>query len=553
MPAAIYYDGYEPAAGRPVGIDVATDEFTKAFIRYAKQDELYCVTPSPQGFQTFRQAVGTLGGDASRCVAVAAQDAGQLERAGCYFRYDPAILEQAWLRRHDGQRRYSICGITHTSATHRVMDLAGGLVTAPTQSWDALVCASHAIKSAVGTVMEGWADYLGRRFGAPPPACPMQFPVIPLGVDAERFAAITTAAERSRQRAQLGLGDADTAVLFVGRLSHYAKANPLPLLVAMEQAAATQSGKIHLLFFGYFDEPADDAAFREAAQRICDNVQVIFLEHGDAAFPDGAWAGADNFCSPVDNIQESFGLTPVEAMAASLPVVASDWDGYRDTVRHGVDGFLIPTSMPAAGAGGDLALRHFLGQDGYGEYLAAAAQATAVDVDGLTQALIRLIENPGLRRDMGEAGRRHVADTYDWPHIIRAYEELWAELDRRRAADPESAPRPDGGPAHPLRPDPFLMFRDFATVALDTDTVLEMATDDWDQSVTRLGLKVSMFNPSALIELEDLPLIIGQIEASGSSTVGEITTTLEPLDRNRLIRTLGWLVKLGICRRRSTG
>ena len=40
--------------------------------------------------------------------------------------------------------------------------------------------------------------------------------------------------------------------------------------------------------------------------------------------------------SLADNIQETFGLTPVEAMAAGLPCVMSDWDGYRDTVRDGV-------------------------------------------------------------------------------------------------------------------------------------------------------------------------------------------------------------------------
>ncbi len=33
-----------------------------------------------------------------------------------------------------------------------------------------------------------------------------------------------------------------------------------------------------------------------------------------------------------------------EAMAAGLPVVVSDWDGYKDTVRDGVDGFRIPNS-----------------------------------------------------------------------------------------------------------------------------------------------------------------------------------------------------------------
>ena len=45
------------------------------------------------------------------------------------------------------------------------------------------------------------------------------------------------------------------------------------------------------------------------------------------------WAAADVFLSLVDNIQETFGITPLEAMAAGLPVVASDWDGYRYTMR----------------------------------------------------------------------------------------------------------------------------------------------------------------------------------------------------------------------------
>ena len=67
----------------------------------------------------------------------------------------------------------------------------------------------------------------------------------------------------------------------------------------------------------------------------------------------------DIFCSLSDNIQETFGITPIEAMSAGLPVVVSDWDGYRDTVRDGIDGFRVPTQMPPPGYGDELALRHF--------------------------------------------------------------------------------------------------------------------------------------------------------------------------------------------------
>ena len=53
-------------------------------------------------------------------------------------------------------------------------------------------------------------------------------------------------------------------------------------------------------------------------------------------------------------------------MASGLPVVATDWDGYRDTVTNGVEGFLVPTLTPPPGAGSQLALRHQSGEDGYG-------------------------------------------------------------------------------------------------------------------------------------------------------------------------------------------
>ena len=66
------------------------------------------------------------------------------------------------------------------------------------------------------------------------------------------------------------------------------------------------------------------------------------------------WSVADIFISFSDNIQETFGLTPVEAMAAGLPSVVTDWDGYRDTVRHGIDQHFVPLHIREF-------LRHFSG------------------------------------------------------------------------------------------------------------------------------------------------------------------------------------------------
>ena len=75
-----------------------------------------------------------------------------------------------------------------------------------------------------------------------------------------------------------------------------------------------------------------------------------------------AWSAADFFTSLSDNIQETFGLTPVEAMAAGLPIVITDWNGYRDTLEDGIQGIAIPTVSPPSGSGEDIAAKYRSGR-----------------------------------------------------------------------------------------------------------------------------------------------------------------------------------------------
>ena len=136
------------------------------------------------------------------------------------------------------------------------------------------------------------------------------------------------------------------------------------------------------------------------------------------------FAAADIFVSPSDNIQESFGLTLLEAGAAGLPAVVSDWDGYRDLVEHNVTGFLTPCLAPADTPLLDR-LAHTLPDNIHQLF---RAQQTAVDVPALAEALRRLISDAPLRARMGIAARRRVLENFTWEGVIRRWLDFWDAL-----------------------------------------------------------------------------------------------------------------------------
>jgi glycosyltransferase involved in cell wall biosynthesis len=547
MVTAINFDGEENDYDRPLGIDVATREFIRAFFRFSEQKEFPCICPNITALNQFKYFAEIEEINPDSCFGINQNDPIQIERAGHLFRYDPGIIKHIWSRRQFGQRRYSISGLLHTSSTDNVMEIIGQYVIAPTQSWDALICPSKAIKSAALNIIDNWQQYLTERTGGNF-KCPIQLEVIPLGVDVEFFNKITEHKKRVKQRQTLGLEEEELAILFTGRLNFIAKANPLALLLGVEKVARETKKQVRLIFCGYFNDEKNEIAFKEAIAKICNVSRVSFVHHGDKQFPDGFWAGADIFCSLVDNIQESFGLTPVEAMASGLPVIVSDWNGYRDTVRDGVDGYTIPTLAPSKNSGTELAYKYFSGQSNYGDYLSAIQQSISIDFGLLSTALKHLIENPSLRKKMGASGKERAKFVYNWPNIISAYEEFWRELGRCRSTDVERIPLKAGSPFHPSRPDPFDMFASFPTRQFSENGKIELVISTWSAVLDIVSLKVSYVYPDSLINLEILPALFDKLKDTSPIVIKELITLLQKVRPTDLKLTLAWLVKLGVCR-----
>ncbi|CAN7202445.1 glycosyltransferase family 4 protein [Massilia sp. LjRoot122] len=466
----------------------------------------------------------------------------RLERFGCLVHPGPGIERLAWRRLAAGEHRYSLCGITHAIASHEMMSMVTNLLVAPVRGWDAIICTSRVVRDSLRVLVEEQADYLRSRLAAQRFELP-QLPLIPLGVHCADLQ--PDAARRQEARARLGIGADDVAFLYLGRLSVHAKSHPQQMFSALERAEKG-GRRVHLVIAGWYGGEAIEAAFREAAALLCPSVRLVELDGRAPANQLDAWAAADVFTSLADNVQETFGLTPLEAMAAGLPCVVSDWNGYRDTVRDGVDGYRIPTLMPGPGAGLDLALRYDDGVDSFDMYCGHTSQAVALDGALLAQAYGRLVRDADLRRRMGEEARRRAQMEFDWSVILRRYRALWDELAERRRADPLLAPPlPSRAPD---RPDPFRLFASYPTRPITAASLVELAPDASLALVNHYReLAINRFASASLPTLEDFGQLFGAI-GPRPVEVEELIDTLGPCDRPTLLRGLAWLCKMDLLR-----
>ena len=550
---AIYFhpEAYTTAGPKLMGRNAAGESFLRGFLSHSTTTEFWAQVQRSEHAQHFAKAVRSAGRE-EPVKAVDKNSLASLAQAGLVYHPGPGIGEHAYHRAAFGHGAWSLCGITHTTSSAGAMDALSGLITAPVQPWDALICTSIAVKDNVTRLLQAQVDYLKDRLGITKMVLP-QLPVIPLGIHTQDFE--FSAPQKAAARDALGVSPDTLVVLFMGRLSFHAKAHPLAMYQALEAAAQASGKSVVLVECGWHANDFIAKAYANAARQACPSVRLLTLDGRKPEDRQTAWAGADVFCSLSDNIQETFGIVPIEAMAAGLPVVVSDWDGYKDTVRDGVDGFRIPTLMPQAGLGGDLALRHALEIDTYDMYCGHTCSLVAVDVQAAAAAFTRLFNSPELRRQMGEAGRKRAVEVYDWKTIVGQYEALWAQQTELRLAAKAEADKNSVKPlAHPwpARMDPFHAFASYPTQALTPQTRLSLVDADADTAITRALAyrQLAMVDFAKIIlpsEAEMRAVLMSQSQMTSESRAAlEWVQGIAEDRRPFVFRSLAWLLKLGV-------
>ncbi len=363
--------------------------------------------------------------------------------------HQEAFLDLVWLRDRYAPGPLPVTAQIHSLSYPRSQVVAlRSLLLKPTAQ-DAIFCSSEAGQRAVAASFASAYESFGAALGAAPAPLGCELPVVPLGVDVQRL----RGGDRAKVRAALKIPADAFVVLSLGRFSEFDKMDLFPVLQAFAGALARvrERRPMRLLLAGARQgtKTPEMLALWARGLGILDRViiQVDFAEERKKDL----FAAADCFVSASDNPQETFGLSVVEAMAAGLPAVVSDFDGYKETVSPEA-GVRIPTRWNA-GAGFLRDLSPILYERPLHLFL---GQAVEVDLPALEGAFASLYQDEPRRAAMAKAAAAR-GETYDWRKVIARYEEVW-----RRLADKRLQPSRPAGP-HPLGMDFDRIFAHFPT------------------------------------------------------------------------------------------
>jgi glycosyltransferase involved in cell wall biosynthesis len=543
--------------GAPVGLmgrQVAGREFLDAFLSFGSWNELAVVvrdSANAESLVRFCQEHPTSQHRQRRLRFILEREFSRqfFPTAPASPLYLPAPPDSrfTWARQHGGPHAFALCGVTHTLSSTRAVQQLCSLVTDPFQPYDVLICTSRAVVDMVRAVTGTYAEYLRDRFGGSPQA-QIRLETVPLAVNPEKFRPATPQ-EHAACRQKFDIRPDEVAVLFVGRLSHHAKAHPYPMYAGLARAAQQTGKKVHLVLAGWAASPAIQQAFVDGARALAPGVRVSFVDGTNPDVRFTVWQAADLFTSLSDNIQETFGLVIIEAMACGVPVVSTDWDGYRDLVIDGQTGLLVPTLM-VAGATNSTAARLLFGEINYDHYLAECSQATVVDVAAAAAAYARLLVDEDLRRSMGVTGRQHVLERFTWEKVMRAYESLWHSQEQQRKAVLSATSPPWKIRAVPSAyPPPECSFASYPTFWLRDEDLVQAVPEAAGQ--LEVLLRLPLTNHSAQARCGDVQGLHAVLQAA--ETVCSLARLEEQFvwagtARETGRATVAWMLKYGLLR-----
>jgi glycosyltransferase involved in cell wall biosynthesis len=197
------------------------------------------------------------------------------------------------------------------------------------------------------------------------------------GVDLDKFSIEILKRDALRIRNELNIKEGDVLIGVFGRLTGDKGINEI---VAAFEKLSQKYDTAKLLIIG--EEEDKDRLSEKTRKAIEENEKIIKISSQKDLKP--YFSAIDIFCLP--SYREGFPQTPLEAQALGKPCVCTATRGSKEAVEHSVTGFIVESK----------------------------------NAEALIAPLAKLIENPHLRQEMGDAGRKRVEKLFDSKDMLAA-------------------------------------------------------------------------------------------------------------------------------------
>jgi len=359
--------------------------------------------------------------------------------------------------------------------------------------------------------------------------------VIPIGVDTDLYAPLEED-ERTEIRQREGIPREAIVAVVVSRFSPSDKADLLPLLRSVKYSRYTPAKEVLFVLVGgdrYFGARKYVQMLKHEVAVLGIQDQVFVRTVNERSRLVDLVRSANIFISPADSIQETFGITPIEAMSAGLPAIVSDWNGYRETVLDGQTGYLAKTTLFS----NEVLWQYANNAANFRHHHLVVGQSVSVDTDDMVEKCFALADNPEHLSRMSTAARTHALKRYSWAKIIASYERLWEVRESARFLTDKTLQ---------TTIDYAYVFRNYPTEIHHDGKVFELTPYGFDICQGKYRLPVF----SDLIDFLSPDLIcrvLGTFQ-QGSSSVLNLVMDLEDVDQDSIRFCVGWMTKNRIIR-----
>lgn len=394
-----------------LGINIANDRFIQSLVRYSTFDELHFFFIERHFEFRFREAYADAIAQFDGVLHFFAREdlPEQLQKNDyTVFHFSDQLVHAhdfSYIRNRYGN--VPITAFIHSLSYCSSLSSYGRFHLGGFSSHDAILCSSTPGKEVLEQQLKETARKQARD------CTPIQRIVVPLGMED-----IAISVPKNKVRTKLNIPKEARVALCMGRFSDYDKMDLVPLLQAMR---AMPENAI-LILAGNVQSEDYFSMLKLWIQALKIQNKVRIYQSPSEGLKKGLFRAADFFVSIADNPQETFGLSLLEGMSAGLPLLVSDYNGYKELCTDDV-GVRIPTSWVKTPSMSTLSPILDAGR-----LHRQLAQSLALDNAALRRSLLSFFTDNELCIRLGQAARKRFLSLYHSPVVIAKLEEVWDQL-----------------------------------------------------------------------------------------------------------------------------